>query len=349
MAKTQVGSTDDVTRIAWEEKLFRDTLKDIFFMVFHGKSDSMVHEKTDPKGTQKQGSQPATQVVFTLRQRQTGSGVTSRQTLEGNEESLTTFSHTLSLEEYANAIRDAGPLDRMRPFYKMDEESRTGIKDWGAEKQDELHFDAIQTSPTRVFAPTQAAPYITTPLASAKTALTTSDKPTPEFLSKLRVYARTGGARTIIPLRPVRVPGFNKDLYVFLTHDDAVYDFVQDSKMQQNLREARERSKNHPLFMGAVGYTTDGVVIFGHENMNIGLNAGAGSNVPFAQGAFMGAQALVFAWGMRPKVVSKNFDYDREHGHSWQVISKVEKPVFDSEDYGSFGVIVNRTSISDAT
>jgi len=348
MSKTSFDRTNDLTQIAWERKLFLDSLKDTFFMPFHGGMNALVQEKTDKTGTPASRGKPATRVVFGLRSRETGTGVNSRQALEGNEGSLETFDFELALEEYANALRDAGPLDRMRPAFSVDEETREALRGWGEEKIDELHFDAIQESPTRVFAPSQAAPFTTTPLASALASLSTANLITPEFISKLRVYARTGGNRTIIPLRPIKVKGFPKNLFVYVTHDDAVFDFVQDSKIQQNLRDARERSSNHPLFMAAVGYTNDGVIIFGHENMNITLTGG-GAAVPTAQGAFMGQQSLVWAWGARPKMVAKNFDYDREHGHSWQMIARTAKPVFDSEDYGSFGVVTARTSISDAT
>lgn len=348
MAKTNLGASDALTQKAWDEQLYRDMRKESFFDKFAGNSKAIIHEKTDKLGTGKRGRQPATQIVFGLRMRLTGAGVTEGQTLEGNEEALSTFDHSLSLQQYRHAVRDSGALDRKRPAFQMDEESRSAIQDWGTEKIDALAFDAIQASPTRVFTPLTMVPYTSTPLASAKLALTATNLPSPQFMSKIKTYAMTGGDRTIIPLRPVSVPGFGT-VFVYLTHPDALYDFIQDSTNQQNLREARERSKNHPLFMGAVGFMNDGVLLFAHENMNIGTDAGSGTDVNYAQGAFMGQQALVRAWGMRPKTISKLFDYDNEHGFAFDMIQRINKPVFDSEDYGSIGIVTARTAISDAS
>jgi N4-gp56 family major capsid protein len=346
MAKTTMAQGDALTQIAWDEQLFRDALKDTFWERFRANSSrALVHSKTDAAGTGNR--KKATRITFGLRMRLTGAGVTSGQTLEGNEENLVDHDYTLSLERYRHAVRDAGSLDRARPAYDMDGESRDAIQGWGTEKMDELHFDAIQNSPTRVFNPLDMVPN-TTSFESAKDDLLSTHLPTPQFMSKLKTYAMTGGDRTIIPLRAIMVPGFGK-VFMYITHPDALYDFVQDSTNQQNLREARERSKNHPLFMGAVGFMNDGVLLYAHENMNIGTDAGVGSDVPFAQGAFMGQQALVHAFGERPKTIGKTFDYEEEHGFAWAVTMKVEKPVFDSEDYGSFGVVTARTQISDAS
>lgn len=345
MAKTTVGTDNALTQKAWDEQLFRDFKKDSFFDAFNGGSKSIIHEKTDKLGNAKSGRKPATIVVFGLRMRLTSDGVEEGQTLEGNEDSLTTFDHSLTLKQYRNAVRDNGEIDRMRPMYMMDEESRSAIQDWGTEKIDALAFDAIQASPTRTFSPLDMVPETT--FAAAKTDLTSATLLNPQFLSKLKVYAETGGDRTIIPLRKVLIPGFG-NVYVYLTHPDALYDFLQDSTYQQNLREAMPRAKNHPLFMGALGLTTDGVLLYAHENMNFGTDGG-GASVAFAQGVFMGQQSLVRAWGKRPRLIRKDFDYENEHGIAYSMIQRINKPVFDSEDYGSFATATTRTQISDAS
>ena len=346
MAKTTVAQANALTQKAWDEKLFRDAKKFSFFDGFGGDSMDIIHEKTDKLGTGKSGKKPATQVVFGLRMRLSGDGVEEGQTLEGNEEPLTTFDHTLTLKQYRHAVRDNGELDRMRPVYHMDEESRSALQDWGTEKIDALAFDAVQASPTRVFTPASMVPN-TTSFASAKTALTSATLISTTFLSKLKTYAETGGDRTIIPIRPVNVAGFGK-VFVYLTHPDVIYDFTQDSVYQQNLREAMPRAKNHPLFMGAIGLTNDGILLYGHENMNIGTDGG-GASIAWAQGVFMGQQSMVRAWGKRPKTVAKTFDYDDQHGFAWGMIQRINKPVFDSEDYGSIGAVTTRTQVSDAS
>jgi hypothetical protein len=118
MSKTALATGNALTKKVWEEKLFRDTVKESYFSKFMGAdAESVVQSKSWLEKTK------GDNVTFGIRMRLTGSGVTSGTALEGNEESLTTYSYNLSLEEYANAVRDRGPLDRQRAVYNIDAES----------------------------------------------------------------------------------------------------------------------------------------------------------------------------------------------------------------------------------
>jgi N4-gp56 family major capsid protein len=341
MAKTAFSTSNALTKKAWEERLFRDMKKESYFSRFMGQGkDNLVQEKTNlAKGK-------GDNITFGIRMRLSGNGVTSNQQLEGNEEKLTTHSFNTSLEEYAHAVRDAGPLDRKRAMFSIDEESVDALKDWGSEKIDALQFAAILESATKNFYQTTATGVTATGTpATAKGALVAAEsKLTMNMISFIKTNAKTGGNRSYIPLRPVKVMG--KKYYVLLVHPDSLYDLKQnDSAFNQAMREAEIRGKENPLFTGATAIV-DGVVIHEHENCTIGSDAGSGSNVPYSIGHFMGAQALVFAWGKRPVVVSKEFDYDREHGYAWDMICATDKPVFNSQDYGSLAVYLSRTNVS---
>jgi N4-gp56 family major capsid protein len=329
MAKTTFSTSNALTKKAWEEKLFRDTKKEAYFSRFMGMgSDSVVQVKNEflkNKGDL---------ITFGIRMRLAGSGVTSGQTLEGNEESLVTYSHTVSLEQYRHAVRDNGALDRQRAMFSIDAESKDALKGWGGEKIDQLAFDAITASPTKIFYGGDA---------TSTSDLDSADKITPGLISKVRVWCVGGGGRTQTPIRPVRIGG--KSYFVMLVHPDVAYDLKLDSTYAQANREARERGSSNPLFTGALGIW-DGVVIHEHENIPIVTNWGAGSDQPGAQNVFMGAQALVWAWGKKPSVVAKNFDYENEHGYAWGMICGTNKPKFNSKDYGSVAVYTYRTAIN---
>lgn len=329
MAKTTVLTGDALTKKLWEEVLFRDTLKEAYFSRFMGKSsDDLAQVKEDlikEKGDK---------ITFGIRMRLTGTGVISGQTLEGNEEKLTTYSFNVSLERYRNAVRDAGALDRQRPVYDMDQESRDAIKGWGSEKIDQLSFDAITASPTKIFYGGAA---------TSTADITTADVITPTLISKIKAWAKTGGARSYVPLRPIKIKG--KNYFVLLTHPDVIYDLSQDAAWSQAAREALPRGEDNPIFSGA-DYLWDGVLIHSHENIPLVTNWGGGTNVPGAKCVFMGAQSLCWAWGERPSVVSEEFDYQEEHGFAWRVTCGVGKPVFNGKDYGSIACYVSRTNIS---
>lgn len=341
MAKTSFSTSDALTKKLWEEKLYRDTVKASYFSKFMGESsDSLVQVTT--KLDKGQGDQ----VYFGIRMRLSAPGVNENQTLEGNEERLTTYSYSLTLKEYAHAVRDAGPLDRKRAMFSIDDESEMALKDWMQEKIDSLCFDAIvgtSSAPTKIFYKTSAGVLATGTENTAKTALTAADgKLTPAMISVLRTWAETGGNRAYTPLRPVKVDG--KKYYVLLCHPDALYDLTVDSTFAQARREAEVRGKENPIFSGAFAIW-DGVVVHSHENCPIATDGG-GASVAWTRAALMGAQALCWGFGAKPKVVDEEFDYGREHGYAISMLARTAKPVFNSKDYGSMGIFLARTNIS---
>lgn len=329
--KTQVATGDALTQKLWDEDLFRDTKKEAYFSRFMSTGpNSIIHEKRQL--TKKKGDK----ITFGIRMRLSGAGIEEGGVLEGNEEALTTYDHSVTLKRYRHAVRDAGDLDRQRPIYDMDDQARQALMDWGSEKVDQLAMDALVASPTKIFYGGSATSTAT---------VTATDLVTPALISKVRVWAKTGGARAQTPLRPIKVMG--KMYFILLVHPDVMYDLKQDSTYSQARREALERGKSNPIFTGAEG-VWDGVVVHEHENVPIVTNWGAGSNVAGAKCSLMGAQSLVWAWGKRPKIIPKTFDYDEEHGFAIAMTARTNKPVFNSLDYGSIAVYVARTQISDA-
>lgn len=338
MAKTAFATGNALTKKLYEEKLFRDTVKETYFSKFMGEgADSLV--QVNNSLTKDQGDN----VKFGIRMRLSGTGVTSGQTLEGNEESLTSYDYSVSLEQYRHAVRDAGALDRQRAVFSIDTESEFALKDWGAEKIDKLCFDALFAGPTKIFYKTSSGVLSTGTAATAKSAVTAADsKLTIPMLQHIRTWCLTGGNRSQTPLRPIKVDG--KNHFVLLVHPDVAYDIKQDSTYAGYMQYAQERGKDNPLFTGSVA-VVDGIVIHAHENAPIATDGGAGT-VAWSQAAIMGAQSLCWAWGQRPKLVAKNFDYDNEHGYSWGLIAGVGAPKLNSTIYGSVGIYLSRTNIS---
>lgn len=306
-------------------------------------ADSLVQVKTQLEKNQ------GDNITFGIRMRLAGAGVTNDTVLEGNEEKLTTYSFNTSLSLYRHAVRDNGALDRKREMFSIDDESVAALKTWGAEKIDQLCFDAIgvgsgaTSNPTKVFYRDSSGNNAAGSAATAKAGLhATNSKLTPNFISALKTWAKTGGARSYIPIRPVMVKG--REYYILLVHPDCVFDLKVDSTFQQAMREAEIRGPENPLFQGATAIW-DGVVIHEHENCAIATDGG-GASVAWAKCSFMGAQSLCWGYGQRPEVVDVEFDYKNEHGYGWSLIATVAKPQFNSLDYGSLGVYLSRTNVS---
>jgi N4-gp56 family major capsid protein len=331
MATTAFTTDNALTKKAWEEQLFRDTVKESYFSKFMGEGKSkLVQTKTRLE------KEKGDNITFGIRMRLTGAGVEDNETLEGKEEDLATYDYDISLKRYRHAVKDDGELTRQRAVFSIDAESQDALKEWGVEKIDALCFTAIQASPTKIF-------YGGT--ATSTATLTATDKLTPTLISKAKTWANTGGNRAQTPLRPIKING--KNFYVLLVHPDVMFDLKQDSTFAQARREALDRGKDNPIFMGSEAIW-DGVVIHEHENMDIATTWGAGADVTGAKCSLMGAQSLVWAWGKRPQVIAKDFDYGEKHGFAWGMTARTGKPVFNSKDYGSLAVYVARTQISDA-
>lgn len=331
MATTAITTNSAEAVKLWTEKLHRDSVKESFFgsKLMGSDANNIVHVKNDLE--KKAGDR----IRFAIRMRLAGAGVTEGQTLEGNEESLLSYTYDLTLGEVAHAVRDNGPMTRQRSMFSVNEESRMALKDWYTEKLDGDCFNAVLSAPTKKhFAGT----------ATTTATLTSSDKLTPSLISKVAAWAKTGGNRNHVPIRPVKISG--GEYYVLLVHPDVGYDLRVDTTWQTAQQYAQTRGDSNPIFTGALGVWSN-VIVIESEYIPLYTNWGAGSNVNGSQCVFLGAQALCFGYGEnKMKIVQKTFDYDRQIGYGLSSVYAVGKPVFNSKDYGSCGVYVARTAIS---
>jgi N4-gp56 family major capsid protein len=340
MALTTFDTNNALTKKVWEEKLFRETLPETYFNRFMGEgADNVVHVKTDLQKDQ------GDKITYGLIARLLGAGVQGDTQLKGNEESLATYDDTVILDQYRHAVASRGRMSRRRPAFSIPDEARTALKQWGAEKIDKLCFNALTATPSFVAYKDGAAGAFskTTTAATAKAALSAANsKLTLGFFGYLRTLARTGNDRQFTPIRPIKIKG--REWYVLLCHEDVLFDIKQDTNFQQAQRECQERADDHPLFVGATA-VYDQVVVHAHEFMPKASDGGGGS-IDWAQCVLMGAQALCWAWGMRPQMDQETDDYGNQLGWAWSIISGVKKPVFNSIDYGSIGVYLARTKVS---
>ncbi len=341
MAKTIFTTSNALTKKLWEERLFRDVEIESYFVSRFMSEDenNLVQVQTDL--TKSQGDQ----VTFGIVPNLSGDGVVSSQMLEGNEEGLNSYDYSIVLEQYRHGTRTRGKLDVQRAMFSIPDVSRSKLKIWGAEKIDKLLVAALLASPTKILYRDGVAgvPSGTSVSATAKAALTAANsKITPNFISALRVWAKTGGSAAQWRLRPVKIDG--QEWYVLLVNPACMYDLRIDSTFQQAQKDAMERGKNNPLFRGAVA-VWDNVIV--HETERIPLfTDGGGAAVTGAFGAFMGAQSLAWAWGERPNTVQEQFDYKNETGWAWEMMAKAGKPKFNSKDYGCIGVVFAATNVT---
>jgi N4-gp56 family major capsid protein len=361
-------TSDNLRKQVWEEQLFRDTLKDSYFMgKFAGYStqnllkgmgplesspNDVIHVKTNLEAKGATGVRPGDKITFGLVPRidpATYPGVVSGQKLKGKEVPLSWYDFSIVLERYRQAISAGGPMDWQRASFSIPNESKTALQNWGVEKIDKLCVDGYDASPTVTFYKTSSGVAKTATYATAKSAITVAadSKLTPDMVSFIKTWAKTGGARASnqIPLRPVKTTGGSL-YYVLLVYPDVVYDWRKDSTVYEMTKLAKERDGADPVMQGA-SYVWDNVIIHESEFITVGTDAGGGA-IPYAHCHLMGAQSLVWAWGERPSLVEDTEDYQEDHFYAWRMTAKAAKPKFNSLDYGSVSVMVSRTNVSGA-
>lgn len=350
MARSKATSTETRKQV-YEEKLFRAMQKASYFAprFFSKDGSSIVHEKTNLE------KEKGDTINFGLLKRLTGPGVTGNQTMKGNEEAISTPGNSVTLERYRNAVKDDGSLERQKASFDLNDEMSAALKVWGAEKIDQLCFDALGIganstagqAPTLIAYPNSSAAFtLTSSTATAKSGMDAANsKLTFDFLTKLKAFARTGGDRRYEPLKPILVDG--KNYYVLITSEDAVSDLKLTSDYKNANLYAQERGKDNPLFQGADAIW-NGIVIHTSEFCYQDATAGGGT-VPYTKSAFLGKQALMWAWGERPSIVEEDEDYEEFIGKCWRMTAGVKKAAFESKDFGSIGVWLSRTNISGAT
>src|SRR5688572_28293462 len=69
-------------------------------------------------------------ITFCLRQQLMGDGISGDGTLEGNEESLVTYTQNVTIDALRHAVRSAGKMSEQRVPFSVRSEARDGLADW---------------------------------------------------------------------------------------------------------------------------------------------------------------------------------------------------------------------------
>lgn len=357
MAIATYGVNDALAVKLWARDLQHEVPKGIEVAPLIGSSaNSIIHQKSELKDT-------GDKVTFGLRTKFFGAGKTEGQTLEGSEESLTTFSDSVVVNElnHAARVKNGNTIDVQRVSFDMRDEARMALTDWYAERFSLWFFVQLsgytgssityRGTSTTLSAVYQGNNTVTAPSTNRKvfggTGLTTDQgvqaDSTATFnltiIDKLKEKAQLANPK----IRPIRING--EDKYVLYLHPTQVYDMRTSTSDGQWLDIQRAammggQKSDNPIFTGALG-EYNGVIIRQSEDVVTGVHSSTGAEQTSVRRAlFLGAQAGCFAQSSKfsksnpYKWVEKTFDYDRELGVSVQSIMGLKKTIFNSEDYG---------------
>jgi N4-gp56 family major capsid protein len=361
MAITQYGVNDALAVKVWARDLFSEVKKGLDIAPLIGTSkSSIIQERSELKGK-------GDRVTVGLRMQLIGDGKTENETLEGNEESLTTYHDNVVINELNHAVRVEGEdsIDQQRVLHNLREEARMGLQDWFAERLSLSFFvqAAGYTASTMTYrgrtinmgSVYRGLNAVTAPSTNRKifggSGLTTDQgvgaDSTATFnlnmIDKAKEQATTANPK----VRPVRING--KDCYVMYLHPYQVYDLRTSTSDGQwfDIQKAAimgGQTSGNPIFDGSLGMYNN-VIIRESEDVTTGVHSTAGTEEANVRRAlFLGAQSASVAFSSKfsksnPfKWVEKKFDYDKELGVSVQSLMGMKKLIFNSEDFGVFTV-----------
>lgn len=344
MATTSYGVNDALAVKLWGKKLFQDALKKTYFDRFMGKSSNSLVQLRDEtsKG-------PGDRITIGLRMQLSGAGVQGDGTLEGNEESLTTYSDNVYIDQLRHAVRSAGKMSEQRVPFSVRDEAKAGLEDWWADRLDTWFFNQLagytaQTDTRYTGNQAATAPSTNRKLFAGSTATDVGQTSSDIFNLNL-IDKCVERAETVSPtLRPIMVGGEKK--FVMFLHPYQVYDLRTSTSSGQWLdiqkaALAGGKDSGSPIYTGALG-EYNGVVLHQASRVPQGVN-GSSAVTTTRRAIFCGAQAALMAYGQKDQSaemswVEELFDYQNQLGVSAGMIAGLKKTVFNSEDFGTITV-----------
>lgn len=337
MATTQYGLNHPLTVKLWARKLFEEALKATWLYRFMGNdARSAIQIVNDmQKG-------PGDRLTIGLRMQLTGAGVLADGTLEGNEESLTTYADNLVINQLRHAVRSDGKMSEQRIPFSIREEARMGLQDWWADRIDTALFNHLAGNTAQADVRYTGGNATTAPstnnwvFANGVANETQVASASASNIFKLSfIDSAVEKAKTNSPLiRPLKVDG--EDKFLCFLHPYQVTDLRQNTNSGQWLDIQKAvymgtKDKN-PIYSGALG-EYNGTIL--HESTRVpSVVAGV------YRAVFCGAQSASIGFGQnsapnKMSWVEELFDYGNQLGVSAGCIYGAKKMVFNSQDFGT--------------
>lgn len=350
MAQTTFATGNPLTVKLWAKKLFAETMKQTWFAKFMGTSSNSLIQVYDDASKEMGGDR----VRVGLRMLLTGSGIQGDDTLEGNEEALTTYSTDVLINQLRHAVRTSGRLSQQRTAFDIREEAMQGLADWMAERIETWAANQLTgntavtdtrfTGNNACVAPSSAYQLFPTGSFTAPTAESSLSNTTNHAFNLQMLDRAVARARTFSPrIRPLRING--DEYYAAFLHPFQVFQLRTSTNtgqwldIQKAAFAASNSAASSPIFTGALGIY-NGVVL--HECPYLPAFAAANdSTTNVRRAVFCGAQAAIMATGREGGSATKFnwveelFDYGNQVGVSVGMMGGLVKTQFNSTDFAT--------------
>jgi N4-gp56 family major capsid protein len=358
-------SIDALRREAWSKELMADVMRDVENMMpFVGEGPNNIVQVSKELAKNKGDTE-----TFGLVARLSGNGVTGDDELEGSEESMSSYSEQVAIDQIRNAVRLKGKLDAQKVVYDQIASARENLRVWMREyivRQIFLKLGGVtNTSLTDTNGVTigTRCTWSNTPdyIADADTAytgnryrymnvggvsaasMTSSHTMTLDTVTTAATMAKLANPK----IQPIERGG--DSFYVMFLHPLQARDIRKSSDWKTAQENARIRSDKNPVFSGALGYWS-GVMLVENEfvpwldvsaagNSFRGVSTGTNYAVDTACALLCGRQAALMAECSNPEaLVVEQFDYKNKDGVAASFIGGIQKSVFNSKEFGVIAV-----------
>ena len=343
MAVTSYGVNDALAVKLWSKKLAVEALKKTYFANFIGEgAGSLIQLKTE---TQKSAGD---KITFGLRMQASGDGVSGDGVLEGNEESLTTYSDSVLIDQLRHAHRTGGRVSEQRVPFDLRQECKDSLSDWWANRLDfsfanqicgntgvtDVRYTGLQAT----VAPTSTRIVYPTAARNSEATINSTDIFTLAMIDKAVEVARTASPM----IRPLKING--SDYYVAFLHDYQVTDLRINTSTGQWLDIQKSammggKTEDNPILTGALG-VYNGVILYRWNRIPVAPSSAAAGAGNVRRAVLCGAQAAMIAFGQDNSPskftwVEKLFDFDNQFGVAAGTIFGIKKTVFNSVDFAT--------------
>ena len=309
----------------WATEVWHEAPSEMMWGKFIGREkNSVIQEKTELEG------KPGDELSFSLTRKLTGEGVQDDEDMEGQEEPAAVYSDSVILHQLRNAVRLKGRMTERRLAFNLRQESKDHLRGWLAEAIDDDIYSKMTTSPA-------ASRTVYPAGVTAVNGLTGANVITTTLMDQTVAKAKKAEPK----VHPVRIAG--RDWYVMIAHTDVAYDIEQNATWHAAQRDANIRGDENPIFTGRLGVWR-GIVLHEHEKVPAATNGGAAGDIPWASSLFLGRQAGLIGYGMRPEAWEKEFDYGARIGFCIGAVWGMTKAVFQQVDHGTFEIRTARTN-----
>lgn len=327
MARTIIGVNDPKAVKRYSGNLALDTSAKSYwstrFMGRGAEAEVPVQILTDLE------SDAGEEIKYDLLAELTMAPVEGDDTLEGKEEKQRFYTDSVYIDQARCGVNTGGRMTRKRTLHNLREKARRQQSNWWARFHDEMLF--IYASGARGINPnflvaTGWTGRANNPLvapddehhlyggdATAFNNIDANDKMTLTAITNAlnRAVVQGGGVSGIPVMQPCKIDG--EEVFICVMHtwqeDDLRKSTATGDWLDLQKAAAGAEGRNSPLFKKNLGMHRN-VILHSHKNVIRFNNAGAGANVEAARALFLGAQALVVAYGSPG--TNMRFDWNEE-------------------------------------